>query len=306
MALPRYIAMLVLVMLTLSIWKTFKADAEQVDSVDVIVSARSKGELSAAFRSLLDECSPEFLSRLKTHPNAGVALQAAWESVRRTLPAEAAMRTDGSPDAVAMDRRQLQRFLGFAEARFRLVLPEWWDNTVATGYAFDRDTLAFSVCERLKPYHRIQVDQDDRVSDVLVSNGWEVSRSNNGDLVVMKAEQSCRIPRRIEDHVKRERPIDAIACCVDEGQCVVAFHAEFGGGYPIFVLDCASSALIWSAEVWGGSPVPGASGRGHTQLVTIVVRNEIVYVFGVTDFGAYIEGFGVADGQSVLRFSTSY
>lgn len=77
------------------------------------------------------------LSTLLTHPNDGIAIQAAWQEVVVTIPEK-----EGD-QAFRPDRENLNWFLGFLEGRARIEPPKWWARSLLDCHANRRGNVYF-------------------------------------------------------------------------------------------------------------------------------------------------------------------
>src|SRR5437867_3623978 len=89
-----------------------------------LTHASSPIDAYTASRALFAIATDQELAELRKRSDDGIALRAAWEAFRRTLP------ISDQEDTPNLDERRLHRFLGFTEARLRVSAPEWWEHAV--------------------------------------------------------------------------------------------------------------------------------------------------------------------------------
>jgi hypothetical protein len=236
-------------------------------------------ELQLAYRELFQSVGPQGLTALTGHRDDSIAVQAAWEEVRLTVPLE--------PEAPAsLDRRKLESFLGLLEARTRVPPPQWWANAVLDAQAECRDGIFFS---------RLRNDR------------WKYQRRTtqyyeNGRVHLGVGEDSVVI---------REQSLEGVSRCilsalVTSKRCYVATQCDVGSAFHLTCINRASGEMLWRSHVWV-FPRPPLSGMwGFPMHAAIVKQHNRVVVFAGTIGEIHVEGFRAHDGATLFRFSSLY
>jgi hypothetical protein len=249
--------------------------------------------------------SRDLLKRLKQDPSASIALRAAWEEVRRTIP-----ETPG-PDPVQPNPRKLERFLGFLEGRLHLTLPEWWQRAILSIAAYGRDswgsgeniesapypdtgirTKAIATRQRTVSPFPILAPANTRVRPL--GNNVELRNGSRLALVPMSL---------LQDYAGR----NVLEPTLTPTECFLALRWRGSDReFPLVAIDSQSAQVRWKSLVWGQySPPVASSGPRHHRVELVLDEHRVIVVGAGTD-GAYIEAFRRDTGASMFRFSTCY
>jgi hypothetical protein len=235
-----------------------------------------------AFRRLFGHCKDAELAALRTSPDDTIALQAAWEEVRRA---------GRGPQADGGDQGRRSWFLGFLEGRARLRAPAWWRQ----------DLLRWQARRHGRhPYHWAGLDS------VYTSRGTALKREG-GKVVLVAGGASTVVPKGLLKNGKDGRSYDNVSALVSGRRCYLAAHADLGFPYPLTSFDCASGKTVWQAEVWavGGWQSLGLISTHPDMAVAVTEQDGRVIVFGSGSFaGSYVEAFRASDGTNLFRFGT--
>lgn len=277
--------------------------AEEVEYADLrngVCDANDPYELNEAYLSIRKASSPE-LRDLKSGLHEGIALQAAWEEVRRQVP------IPHVPDMVKWakgKRSRVERFVGFLEGRLKVPIPEWWETllveqTVSSaepgGYVFLRirpkKSQAFYKEAKIDPSekHKIWMPFDVHLKD-----------KSDDQLIVSVNKRQITVPRVID------RPWGINATPIDDRRWLVVLHNEAYADGTLMCLTESDNKELWHSEIWGEVQFGFRRGMGYFHWVDFRVRDNTAYLFGVTAQVIYVEGFSLTDGACRFRFSTSY
>ncbi|MEX2558579.1 MAG: hypothetical protein WD403_01635 [Pirellulales bacterium] len=255
--------------------------------IEAISASKPPPEFETLFRefdTLLTGGTAAELEQLRFHKNLSIALSAAWEDVR------VAIRR--SPPGTPVDLGTA-RFLGYVEGRLGVPVPEIWGNVVAGARAQDRGLANFKRPDRL-PYHDTGYGR--------AAPGISVTRRGNS-LFLKSGDVLVPLPL----DVRKQLPNDMSVQLGQQEGYVAVSDSMLASSFPLFRIDPQSGEILWKTEVWGSGFTPIQSGPGpFYHWVGLVREKEWLIVFGVDRHAAYIEGFAVADGSNVFRFTTAY
>jgi hypothetical protein len=254
--------------------------------------------LVKGFRALYQELGTEGVRRLKAHPHDGVALRAAWEEVRQSVPEKAQANSRGKD----LDGPTAQRYLGFLEGRLRVNAPPWWQKYFLAAQAYHRENIFFSIPYESWPYSKFQSVGTDRL--LSVPKGASLVKGAEG--LVYKSEQgSLVVPSDAVDSEKVRGPIDSLCASADSHRWYLAVHGSRGMGYPLFGINRATGKVAWQSSVWAAATSAVYTGRGY-HFVAVVPHADKVLVFGMANDVAYVEGFRAETGECLFRIGTTY
>jgi len=248
----------------------------------------------------------EDLQRLQGNPDDSVAVLAAWEEVRRPLPKFDRSISDRSP-SMAVAVQGIPRFLGFLEGRLRIPLPEWWAAEMKAARAYDRNWLIFFRNEPLKARSDNSRPRGigpgfGTVPRIIRDYNQAPGRLIGGDIAVSWTAHKIRLAGDAIPTLAG----DSFSGAVLDNRCLVAhFPGVWPIGFELYCIEYRAAKLAWSTRVrLGCSLIAGAKGLG-SHNVTLLIRNDVVYLFGMANDLAYIEGVALSDGHSVFAFSTT-
>ena len=119
------LAICVVVLMSRSSGADSEGDGKLLEQVQ---QAKNLKDLAKAYEKACETASKEELDRLKTCRQSGIAIRAAWEEIRRTIPADTPRRESTNR---RINSEAMQRFLGFVEGRLPVRLPWWWKDAMA-------------------------------------------------------------------------------------------------------------------------------------------------------------------------------
>jgi hypothetical protein len=247
-------------------------------------------EVARAYEALFKDSDEDLIRALKLSPHVDVALRAAWEEVRVTLPA-----ADKKPP-IRPNVGLLHGFAGFMEGTLSISPPKWWRKTLVNSMAYRRSNVFFAPSDNVT-YHQTDVGLRSFKDVVAVRNG--------DDVYIARGDKSIHIRNSdFEEMLKDLRPRPKfLSVELDDRFCFLAFYDDVCVPYPLVCIDRKSNKPIWSAKAWA-SAVTAYSGFG-AHSVEILSSADGVFVFGAGVDCLYVEGFNRDDGTSLFRFSTS-
>jgi hypothetical protein len=224
------------------------------------------------YRALFEAVGKDGLGQLQSHPNDGVAIQAAWEEV-------------------GTGRRDRKWFLGFLEGRARVRAPDWW-----------ADILLHSMPDwgaKEEPYERTGLDF------IRAPKGINLSRDPKADdVVIMRVgKEEVRVP---DELLRRRKTLDmmkdGVSALVRPDRCFLAVHDNVGYDYELSCLDRKTGKVVWKSRVF--SHWWGAATGQHAMFVAVTEQGGRIVLFGASWTGFHVEAFQPDDGKNVFRFST--
>lgn len=294
------------------------ASEEEGKVFEKMHTAKTADELATVYGELFTDASNERLTRLKMHRHTGIALQAAWEAVRRTFPKHVSQDQNDKKNNTQIKPEVMAHFLGFVEGRLRVCPPKWWkEGMIDTGYDDDsKNIIARKILWIPRPDDFYSLGAGDvptgpaGTSVVKRRDGLNISVGRD------KIELSNKVSERVMVYFNSKdteigigglSSLFIVPVAIDSERFVVAFHAGIGC-YPLLCVSRTTGKILWETSVFGASWLSsGGLGGGIPESpVGIQVADGVIYIFGFGPHSAYIEAFSLTDGKNLFRFSTSY
>ena len=95
------------------------------ESRDRVAQVKDPQFLRKLYTDLLGKASPGYLGKLQQDPHDGIALMAAWQWVRNSIPDTTKSDADWTGPVGRLDRAAVHRFVGFVEGRLKVPVPDW-------------------------------------------------------------------------------------------------------------------------------------------------------------------------------------
>jgi hypothetical protein len=253
-----------------------------------IATAESSSEAVKGYAKLFKTPTPELTRQLKGLPQDGIALRAAWE--------EAILKGKIREDSTKLDRQvAIARFLGFVEGRLGISLPVWWEEAIHKAGNEGKGHIGPGLPKN--PYHHVASGR----WEFDMPNGQSISRTDDSTTISF-CDETMSIPKALVDEVIGGR----MSVLIEKDRCFVASHNTLGYSYPLTCLDRKTGKLLWKASVWDwASRIPGATGTWY-EYVSVVGKNDRVYVIGTGVHNFYIDAFDQKTGKNVFRFANCY
>jgi hypothetical protein len=256
--------------------------------------------LNTFFVRTLRTADWETLSKLQASHDTSVAIQAAWEHVRRSLPNERPEYEGHRPPS--LDQKAANRFLGFVEGRLPVTVPPWWQELILKGRGHahvDGSHWHEFKGSSLGRYYEQGVG--DRNEDVLlVGPGIRVERYTPELLELDIGGKVIGFPMRTTVRC------NVSAAIVKDGVYVAVSHSWTSATSQIVAVDADRKEVIWKKMIWGEVPLVFRSGAGGFHWIDFRSTASEVIVFGAMDDVVYAEAFAIADGKPKWRFSSTY
>lgn len=225
------------------------------------------------------------LSELMLDQNDMIAVRAAWERQVRQFPAI----TVGS--TIKTDPRQIERFVGFVEGRLHVHPPRAWIQGMFSVSVAPR---------RATTFHLPKVAHHRTNSIFVVPDAVSLVRDRGAATIAMADRRSTFSLEEFAEFSEREEP--RIAVAFHDSVCVIAGYSSDRN--IVLCLDAGTGAVRWRAYGWGSGMV-SSSGRGHADVVELMITDDNVFAFATTAFAASIDRFDIKSGNATLRFGTA-
>lgn len=264
------------------------------------------------YDSLFKSLDTEAIRQLKFHQHKGISLRAAWiEFVSAaTEPKDGERRKTVEPF-------RAHRFLGFVEGRLGVSVPRFWETTLLSarpdvyldGNRPDNGSVTFPRQDHL--FYQKTESGLSAPPGVSLKEGPE-------DWLLTVGNKSIRLPVSLLKELTDGHLPDGYRECIgvtallSADDCYLVLHSVACEPYKLVHLDPRTRKVRWKVDVeahvrgfvTGGTTYDFTDWRFH--WVTLVEKNGVLFVFGVSMECVYIEAFRTKDGTNLFRFSTGY
>jgi len=265
------------------------------------VNVRSYSELNALIFSLFQGESPDVLETLKSLSDPSIALAAAWRGTRGEI--ERRYR-----QGVGEQSRKL--FLSFVGRRLAVPVPREWASAILRATVSSQQIASCPKPDGTSPYRSVSMDlvskgQDIKIRGRIRPGSAVISRKGNELTVSLKGHR-CPLPLQVVKYLSCD--YRQLSICESKHGVLYALHTSAWYPFDLIFVDRANARHSWKARVWagGGELTMGGSDRGEYHWVSIVPKDEEVFVFGVSSVSIYVEAFRLSDGACTMRFGTLY
>jgi hypothetical protein len=265
--------------------------ASEADLIRGITTTDSPGAAQSAYRILFKKVGADGVQALLTHKSDTIALRAAWEEVKLTVPEKE------PPSTIHPDRHKLHWFIGFLEGRVRVKTPQWWVDAVVESKASSRDNFRPGMRQK-QMYHATGLDSVKAPLNTTLE-------AKEGKLLLRIANESVSLPAELlhkSDDGKFDD--DCVSAILTRSRCYFAVHDDVGYPYRLACIDRSSGNVKWKTDVWG-SWIGGFGGQGYSWI-TVTEQEDRIIVFGVAVMGFHVEGFRADNGGNLFRVSNSF
>jgi len=227
--------------------------------------------------------------------DTSLSLIAAWSQLKAAVLVEKTSEDQPIGD-------HADRFLGFVEGRLNFDIPEWWEEQLRDGLVFD-DQCNFGNDRTMQLWSESNRRLFSGVGDVL-STQDVVALHSGTRRVVLQRRDFRELISEVED--PSGTVLHEVAAIISDEHTFICFCGGFGPS----TLSCVSNAtgqVVWVTSVDNGSiPDRGYSGRGDGQYCELYLSRDSVVICGVNDIAMYLQVVSRTNGQTKVRFSTSY
>jgi hypothetical protein len=275
-------------------------DIADAQGESVASTSRTPYELNDEYSRRIRKVDWSILSTLQACEDTGVAIQAAWEHVRRSLPNQRPEYEGLRPPPI--DRKAANRFLGFVEGRLRVSAPPWWQELIVSGRGHilsnGQHSYRFNGTALGRYYEQTVGDGDDDV--LLLGLGVRLKRYNPELLDLDIDGKTVGFPLR--ETLRR----NVSATAVKDPVYVAVSHSFSSATSEMIAVDAERKERVWIAKIWGEVPLLFRSGWGGFHWIDFRHTADEVIVFGALEDVVYAEAFTIADGKPDWRFSSTY
>ncbi len=297
------------------------ADKEEI--VADAEKAITNRELFVKWNRELWNCSENDLRLLTMDDNDTVSLSAAFE-LFVVRPAQNRTNRDElrTPETTGLpakrdyqiDRADAARFVGFCEGRLKILLPDWYFAVVDDGRVRHNDPLrrtvhqrilcfatACTVCPFKSSTVTIKGDANTKLDWTVLSNAPNDVTASGDNVVLHGTSAELEIPLssvKTRGGLKKK----GFAFTNDEHRFWVTIYDRSILSDDDLLRFYVGDKVRWEADVWGTIPAVLCQHVGK-HYVSVVRNDDLVYVVGADNCGAYIEGFDAESGKVVMRFT---
>jgi hypothetical protein len=252
-------------------------------------TSKTPKDLAQAFKARFAAATDDQLQKYESGDDAGDAIAASWELVRRSLLTSQPNPQARNPSLVSPDKTAMANFLDLVDARTSGA-PNIWKTAVSSvtenrrpaGEKNAASGIVFRVPPPLQPADTVTF-----------------KRQGGQDLVAVDQADQWSIP----DHGG-----DRASAVLTDGFAFLAIYVTSPARpYTVYAIDRKANGTAWSSRVWaadGFTPV-STTGQGGGKMDMEVSGDNLV-VFGVAGDAAYIERFDLKTGANLSRFCTKY
>jgi len=278
------------------------------------LNAKSNPTTPKEYKSLFKSLGSENVERLKQHQHTGIALRAAWLQLLIATTVPKRRKT--------VEPAETQRFLGFVEGRLGVGIPESWEAALlrakplasADAVSVGDEWICFSRGDEL--FYKQTESGCSAPSGVSLKKRPEEWSLGVGDSSI--GIPASLVKELILNELRDEfGPNDdmkslGVTALLSADDCYLAFHDVVCGRYKLVSLDPRTKQVRWKVDVEADvtGNVRGLDTYDYTgwfyHWVTLVEKNDVLFVFGVSWECAYIEAFNTKDETNLFRFSTGY
>ncbi|QDU43703.1 hypothetical protein Mal52_21790 [Symmachiella dynata] len=274
-------------------------------------------ELFVKWNRELWNCSENDLRLLTMDDNDTVSLSAAFE-LFVVRPAQNRTNRDElrTPETTGLpakrdyqiDRADAARFVGFCEGRLKIPLPDWYLTVLEFGSVrHDRVSTYFVFRDGMhglaiqKQHVTIKGDDNTELDWTVLSNAPNEVTVSGDNVVLDGTSAESVIPL---SSVKTRGALQkGFAFTNDERRFWVTIYDRSILSEDDLLRFYVGDKVRWEADVWGTIPPSSMSLPLGNHYVSVVRNDNLVYVVGAGNCGAYVEGFDANSGKVVMRFT---
>lgn len=248
---------------------------------------------AAMLHNTVGGASSEDLRQHLQSSDLSLSIQAAWERVRRTVSKEPL------EDVVAVNPLEINRFLGFLEAKLGTRPPEWWEKPFQMAQAQSRKAIDLPRFELMELSYLLR---DQTQYGVMALLDMEIAaRKYDG-----KFGGLWDVPRILEKHLDGGQLFDGTVVDINfanDYAYLVFFDHSASQSFPIICINRMTGDKVWS-NVVHGSGRPSSTIGISQNYARLQLEDETIFVFGHATYGTYAEAFDAKDGTRRLLFTT--
>ncbi|MBN9122354.1 MAG: hypothetical protein J0I06_24975 [Planctomycetes bacterium] len=269
-------------------WAALAADRE----VPPPSEERPQEKQARVYRELFEKVGQSGLPDLTKDKDTGLALQASWESHKKLVKRTTKPRAFYPKDTYSAD--EIKKFLTFLKDRTGTSAPDWWAEGISDLYVekerFHLHVAAEPKCEQIE----------------LGKVVWHVGE---GVKLALRAETysytfgdvTAEFPKALFGGLDSLTDVSA-----GKTMCLAGYLSYASYRFPVIGFDRKTGARIWKAEVWADNQKRHLGPASPRHRVEMTTKDNVLFVFGATGGGLYLEAFDLETGKCQYRFCTCY
>ncbi len=268
------------------------------DAIEKTNGAENLSRASACYRQLFALVGEGGLARLKASEADSIAVQAAWEEVKRTVP--------DSEDAPVFrpEKEKLALFVQFLESRLSTKTPTWWAEVVQDAKWFGRDFVQPGDPTE-SPYHKsglLAVESPRGVT--LQAESKTITLTSGNDVIEVPTSFATFFGYRLTHWAGGT--FHNLSAAFTKGRCFLTLHDDIGYAPRVACIDRVSGKVLWEAHACGCFWDTIARMDFRNAWVSVVTHDDRVILYGKSFQGVYVHAFHRNDGKTLFRFSSSF
>ena len=236
------------------------------------------------------------LSVFMNGTDRSLAIQSAWEKIRRTIPDEP------GKELYKPDQRVLEKFLEFLNSRTAVEIPDWWRNVVLDCSIKQRGGTFLPGPPGAAPHH-LPLDKVACPKDATVEKHKEYLVYRNGNNVIPIPEDSLA-------HFKNNW-WGYINVCFHNHHAYMSVRDYRGGFVGFLCIDQTAGYVQWKngfkelpgSEIYVSGMKPNANASNITM---IPIDENRIAKFSSSRLGFRYEEFDAHDGATLVSFYSKY
>lgn len=268
------------------------------DAIERTNVAENSNHASACYSELFALVGEDGLGNLLASEADSIAVQAAWEEVRRTVP--------DSEDARVFrpDEEKLAWFVQFLESRLSTKTPTWWAEVVQDAKWFGRDFVQPGDPTE-SPYHKsglLAVESPRGVT--LQAESKTITLTSGSDVLEIPTSFARFYGYRLTHWAGRT--FHNLSAAFTKYRCFLTLHDDIGYGPTVACIDRDSGEVLWESHACGCFWDTIARMDFRDAWVSVFIHNDRVILYGKSFQGVYAHAFRQNDGKTLFRFSSSF
>ena len=248
--------------------------------------------------TLFRKASDQELKRLESLSDRSISIAAAWELTRRAL-------LEADERGVSF-KEPIERFIRFTEDRLGETAPARWADGFRGAVVTDQKAIVFPTAVGSELYRDLSIDATLDGQPVAICGSISPAEvgivAHPQGLAMRSKGEVTPLNRQLIKHLCYHNNRSTILHSKDG--IFAALYTQLWHPYRVLRLDDDANEHPWQCRVWAGGSQVTAGGSGFYHFVTMVERDQELFVYGVTYLSGYVEGFRKRDGVCILRFGT--
>jgi len=276
--------------------------------INLLLTDDAVGEYRIAIWKTLEASTLDDLTKLKKHPNWGIAAQAAWmEWVDDRRQFSGRFQSSRVRDGAS-------RWLGFLEGRLNTTPPEVWCNIVRTARPREVPPIIDRNPSKMTPFlfetvETVKEGMVELLPGLFGDKDVIVIRKYN----MLSVQPKGSVPFSINLDKIEIDPLDdsgrfstgsVIECYSYTEYDVVILRRFSFGRFCMMVFPKDKSVASWT-KVIGGDDVLVTLGSKQDHVVEVMSTKDTLIVFGRCFCSVYIESFNAKTGKRTGRFNSA-